>query len=105
MRGDVVAPVLNLHRPNTRLTYRRARSFLGFLRWLPYCLRERRVLRRKQVVADAELLAGDPPARTRVTPLGAQYGVHANRVLFNPSADWNVADRTTFVPDEPTIVM
>ncbi|MBX7161272.1 MAG: glycosyltransferase family 2 protein [Acidimicrobiia bacterium] len=56
-RRDVVAPVLNLHRPNTRLTYRRARSFLGFLRWLPYCLRERRVLRRKQVVADAELLA------------------------------------------------
>lgn len=60
-RRDIVAPVLNLHRPNPRLTYRRARSLAGFLRWLPYCTRERRRLRRLQVVADADLLAWAVP--------------------------------------------
>lgn len=60
-RRDVVSPVLNAHRPNTRLTYRRVKSFAGFLRWLPHCLRERRELRRRQVVADGELLAWTIP--------------------------------------------
>lgn len=60
-RRDIVAPVLNAHRPNLRLTYRRAKAFMGFLRLLPHCLRERRELRRRQVVTDAELLAWTIP--------------------------------------------
>jgi hypothetical protein len=49
--------MLHGHRPNSTLTQRRVRAFAGFLRLLPAMTRDRRGLRRRQVVDDAELLA------------------------------------------------
>ncbi|MEY2420433.1 MAG: hypothetical protein QOI95_500 [Acidimicrobiaceae bacterium] len=53
----IVLPIAHGHRPQPQLPVRRVRSFAGFLRHAPGALRERRVLRRRQVVADRELLA------------------------------------------------
>ena len=55
-RRDIVAPVLRRHRPNPTLTYRRLRSFGGFLRLAPRGVLHRWRNRRAQVVDDAELL-------------------------------------------------
>jgi GT2 family glycosyltransferase len=55
-RRDVVSPVLRAHRPNTVLVRRRLRSYLAFLRLLPAMLVARRRNRRRQVVADEELV-------------------------------------------------
>lgn len=51
-RRDVVSPVLHRRRPNTTITRRRVKSFLGFLRLVPSMLRTRRALRRRQLVSD-----------------------------------------------------
>ena len=56
-RRDIVAPVLRRHRPNAVLVGRRIGSFLGFLRLLGPMLVSRRSLRRRQVVADDDLIA------------------------------------------------
>jgi GT2 family glycosyltransferase len=56
-RRDVVRPVLGAHRPDVLVLRRRTRSFVGFLRLLPAMLVERRALRRRQLVPDAELHA------------------------------------------------
>ncbi len=57
LRRDAVAPVLHGHRPNLALVRRRVRALLAFLALLPSSLRERRRLRGRQLVSDAELLA------------------------------------------------
>jgi len=56
-RRDVVRPVLGARRPDVLVVRRRARSFAGFLRLLPAMLADRRALRRRQLVSDAELQA------------------------------------------------
>lgn len=56
-RRDIVAPVLRGHRPNPALVRRRWRALLAFVALLPRTLGERRRLRRRQLVPDAELLA------------------------------------------------
>jgi hypothetical protein len=60
-RRDVVAPVLRASRPNTVLVRRRIASFLGFLRLLGPMLVSRARQRRRQVVADHELVAWMEP--------------------------------------------
>jgi GT2 family glycosyltransferase len=56
-RRDVVAPLVGLHRPRPTIVWRRARSFLDFLRLLPGALAARRRVRRAATVRDGELLA------------------------------------------------
>jgi GT2 family glycosyltransferase len=56
-RRDLVRPVLGGHRPRPLVVRRRAISFVGFLRLLPAMLGDRRILRRRQQVPDAELTA------------------------------------------------
>jgi GT2 family glycosyltransferase len=53
----IVVPMLRGRRPSPTIPVRRARSFIDFLRRSPGALRERRTLRRRQVVPDAEVLA------------------------------------------------
>ena len=60
-RRDVVSPVLRAHRPNTVLVRRRLRSYLAYLRLLPAMLVARRANRRKQTVADDELVGWAVP--------------------------------------------
>jgi GT2 family glycosyltransferase len=60
-RRDVVAPVLRGHRPNLVLLRRRSRSFLAYLALLPAMLVARYRNRRRQVVADPELVAWAVP--------------------------------------------
>lgn len=60
-RRDVVRPVLSGHRPQLGLVRRRVRSFLAFLKMAPDALRDRRRLRRRQIVRDEELLAWAVP--------------------------------------------
>ncbi|MEY2448729.1 MAG: hypothetical protein QOH79_2205 [Acidimicrobiaceae bacterium] len=52
----VILPLARGRRPNPTIPVRRMRSFTDFLRRAPGALRERRGLRKRQVVADAELL-------------------------------------------------
>lgn len=54
-KRDVVAPLLRRHRPNTGLTRRRLRAFLGYLRLLPAMLASRRRVRRGRRLSDDEL--------------------------------------------------
>ncbi|HEY6532728.1 MAG TPA: glycosyltransferase family 2 protein [Acidimicrobiales bacterium] len=54
-RRDVVRPVLARRRPRPTVVRRRLLSFAGFLRLLGPMLGERRRLRRRQLVPDAEL--------------------------------------------------
>ena len=56
-RRDVVRPALRARRPQPTTVYRRAKSFLAFLRVLPATLAARRRIRRRATVGDAELLA------------------------------------------------
>jgi len=56
-RRDIVRRVLAGHRPDVVVVRRRTRSFLGFARLLPAMLAERRRLRGRQLVPDAELEA------------------------------------------------
>ncbi|MCD9623400.1 glycosyltransferase [Rhabdothermincola salaria] len=56
-RRDVVLPVLRARRPTAVQVRRRVGSFLGFVRLLPRMLAKRRGLRRRQRVADRELVA------------------------------------------------
>jgi hypothetical protein len=56
-RRDVLRPILGLHRPSFGLVRARVRSFAAFLRLGPHLLAERRQLRRRQRVGDAEILA------------------------------------------------
>ena len=55
-RRDIVRPLLRRRRPSVGLVRARSRSFAAFLAMAPYVVRERRALRRRQVVADAEIL-------------------------------------------------
>jgi len=50
-----VRPLLGRHRPRTTIVRRRVGSFVGFLRLLGPMLSDRRALRRRQQVPDAEL--------------------------------------------------
>ena len=54
-RRDIVRPLLGRHRPRTTIVRRRVGSFVGFLRLLGPMLSDRRALRRRQQVPDAEL--------------------------------------------------
>ena len=54
-RRDVVGPLRGAHRPHTTVVRRRLRSLLGFLRLAPVMAADRRRLRRRQQVSDAEL--------------------------------------------------
>ena len=56
-RRDVLGPVRRGHRPNTTTVRRRIGSFVDFLGLAPAMLRDRRELRRRQVVPDRELTA------------------------------------------------
>jgi GT2 family glycosyltransferase len=56
-RRDVVVPALARHRPHLVTVRRRVISFVGFLRLLPAMLADRKALRRRQQVPDAELQA------------------------------------------------
>jgi GT2 family glycosyltransferase len=56
-RRDLVRPLLGGHRPRLLVVRRRTISFVGFLRLLPAMLADRRRLRRRQQVPDAELQA------------------------------------------------
>ncbi|MFA9566274.1 MAG: hypothetical protein ACERLM_16490, partial [Acidimicrobiales bacterium] len=60
-RRDVAAPVLRAHRPNTVLVRRRVSSFLAFLRLLGPMVMSRVRQRRRQVVADREIVAWMEP--------------------------------------------
>lgn len=60
-RRDIVRPILGRHRPSLGLVRARLRSFLAFLRLLPHIFRERRSLRRRQVVSDEAILAWAVP--------------------------------------------
>lgn len=55
-RRDIVRPVLKGRRPWPGTVYRRIRSFFGFLGLLPVVVRERRVVRSRQIVPDRELI-------------------------------------------------
>jgi GT2 family glycosyltransferase len=59
---DIVRPLARLRRPAPGLAVSRARSFADFLRLLPAMLVDRRRLRHRQMVSDAELLAWMEPA-------------------------------------------
>ena len=54
-RRDIVRPLLGRHRPRPTVVRRRVVSFVGFLRLLGPMLTDRRALRRRQQVPDAEL--------------------------------------------------
>jgi GT2 family glycosyltransferase len=56
-RRDVLGAVVRRHRPNPTTVRRRLRAELAVLGMLPWALRSRRTLRRRQVVPDRELLA------------------------------------------------
>jgi hypothetical protein len=56
-RRDILSPVMRGHRPNGSLTRRRLRSFLAYLELLPRAVADRRRLRRRQVVDDAQLVS------------------------------------------------
>ena len=56
-RRDLVTPLVGLHRPRPTVVWRRARSFVDFLRLLPGALAARRRIRRAATVGDGELLA------------------------------------------------
>jgi hypothetical protein len=56
-RRDIVGPMTRAHRPNVTVVRRRVGSFVDFLRLAPAMLRDRRRLRRLQVVPDHELAA------------------------------------------------
>ena len=60
-RRDIVAPVLSGHRPNLVLLRRRTRSFLAYLALLPAMLVARFRNRRRQVVADEDLIGWAVP--------------------------------------------
>jgi GT2 family glycosyltransferase len=60
-RRDVLRPILRLRRPHLGLVRARVRSFGSFLLLSPHLLAERRHLRRRQRVADAEILAWSVP--------------------------------------------
>jgi hypothetical protein len=55
-RRDLVGPVLRGRRPTPTVVGRRLRSFAGFVRLLPATLADRRRLRRRRRVADADVL-------------------------------------------------
>ena len=57
VEGDVLRALRGRRRPNPRPAWRRIRALAGVLRLLPAELPERRRLRRRQVVADRDLLA------------------------------------------------
>jgi GT2 family glycosyltransferase len=56
-RRDLARPLLAGHRPRLLIVRRRTISFVGFLRLLPTMVSDRRLLRRRQLVPDAELQA------------------------------------------------
>jgi len=56
-RRDIVAPLFGGHRPRPTTVWRRARSFVDFLRRLPAALDDRSRIRRSATVHDGELLA------------------------------------------------
>ena len=56
-RRDMVSPVLGRGRPRPTIVVRRLRSFADFARLAPAILAERRRVRRRATVGDAELLA------------------------------------------------
>jgi len=60
-RRDLVAPVLGRRRPRPTIVVRRLRSLADFARLLPGILGERRRVRRRATVGDAELLAWAVP--------------------------------------------
>jgi hypothetical protein len=60
-RRDVVRPLLGGHRPNVTQVRRRVGSFLGWARLAPAMLADRRRLRRRQVLSDAEITARMTP--------------------------------------------
>lgn len=55
-RRDVVSALVHRRRPNTTITRRRVKSFLGFLKLVPSMLRTRRSLRKRQLVSDDVLV-------------------------------------------------
>jgi GT2 family glycosyltransferase len=60
-RRDLVAPVFGRRRPRPTIVVRRLRSLADFARLLPGILAERRRVRRRATVGDAELLAWAVP--------------------------------------------
>jgi hypothetical protein len=60
-RRDLVAPMLGRRRPRPTTVVRRLRSLADFARLLPGVLAERRRVRRRATVGDAELLAWAVP--------------------------------------------
>jgi hypothetical protein len=60
-RRDLVSPVLGRRRPRPTIVVRRLRSFGDFLRLSPAILSERRRVRKRATVGDAELLAWAVP--------------------------------------------
>lgn len=60
-RAQMVRPVLKGSRPDATTVVRRLRAFVAAVALLPYAARERRALRRVQVVSDADLLAWQVP--------------------------------------------
>jgi hypothetical protein len=72
-RRDVVGPLRRGHRPNPTTVRRRVSSFLDFLHLAPAMLRDRRMLRRRQIVSDRELVAWlvPPDRRDRIEPRDA----------------------------------
>ena len=56
-RRDIVRPVLGLHRPNPEQVRRRTVSLAGFAKLAPAMVAERRRLRRRATVGDAEVVA------------------------------------------------
>jgi GT2 family glycosyltransferase len=60
-RRDLVSPVLGRRRPRPTIVVRRLRSFGDFVRLAPAILAERRRVRKRATVGDAELLAWAVP--------------------------------------------
>jgi hypothetical protein len=56
-RRDIVRPVLRLHRPSPEQVRRRTASFVGCVRLAPAMLVDRRRIRRRARVRDAEIRA------------------------------------------------
>jgi GT2 family glycosyltransferase len=56
-RRDIVRPLLRLHRPSPEQVRRRTASFAGFLRLAPAMLVDRRRIRRRGLVGDADIRA------------------------------------------------
>jgi len=86
-KRDVVAPMLRRHRPNTGLTRRRMRAFLGYLRLLPAMLVSRRKVRRGRRLSDDELRSWLVTQGDRGDPL------RTGRVLEGASTADGGADR------------